>query len=301
MAPLIFVVIVLYEKTEAQSEAFVSLRTLIKSQAASPADIEVLLYDNSPAAAPPTYLPDSVRTSYVHDAGNSGLLGAYRHSLQLAQSNGAAWLLLLDQDTTLTADYLSAALLAAKTYLPSDNVAAIVPFLEMDGRTYSPEEDFFYHLRHQFPYARNYPLSKERAGLQTTRVNAYNSGAAIRVSALLATGGFPNGFRVDYLDHAVFHQLQQHGYSVVVLPAVLQQKLSHIDLDAVSLARHQSVLSSQRLFVDRYGRALDRLLYRLWLLRKSRHYRRLCRDPRVWKSMVRTALGRWPFSPGAGA
>ena len=300
-APLIFSVVVLYGRTADESEAFVSLNSLLAADSSLASKIDVLLYDNSPTAADPSQLRGSIRTRYVHDPSNGGLAGAYRHALELARQHGSTWLLLLDQDTTLTAEYLSGLVSAAGTNASTVNVAAIVPILELDGRIYSPEADFFYHLRHQFPYARNFPLSRDTAGIQVGRVNAYNSGAAIRVSALLEIGGFPVDFPIDYLDHAVFHQLQQHGFSVLVLPAVLQQKLSHIDLNTVSLARHQSVLTSQRLFVDRYGRTVDRLLYRLWLLRKSRHYRQLCSDPRVWRRMVRTALSRWPRTTGAGA
>lgn len=300
-APLIFAVIVLYERTADESEAFVSLKMLFADNPVLAAEFDVLLYDNSPIAPVRAEIPGGGRTRYVHDASNGGLAGAYRHALELAHQQGCAWLLLLDQDTTLTADYLSKLVSAARTNSAENHVAAIVPILELGGRIYSPEADFFYHLRHQFPYARNFPLARETAGVQTERVNAYNSGAAVRVSAMLAIGGFPSDFRVDYLDHAVFHQLQRNGFLILVLPAVLQQKLSHIDLNTVSLARHQSVLASQRLFVDRYGRTLDRVLYRLWLLRKSRHYRKLCSDPLVWKGMVRTAVGRWPRATGDGA
>lgn len=290
-------VIVLYERPAAASEAFLSLKRIMDEGAVDRTRLGLILYDNSP-------LPDHAAAEqgnaagahYVHNGANGGLVEAYSYALDHAIKTGSAWLLLLDQDTTLIADYLVEMLETIDACHSQQNVAAVVPVLEMEGRIYSPELDYFYHVRHQFPWMRNYPLPRQSHGIQKQSINAYNSGAALRVSALQTIGGFPQAFRVDYLDHAVFRELQQRGFRIFVLHSVLQQKLSHSDLDQVTLARHTSVLQAQSLFVARYGKLLDRLLFRLWLLRKARHYRALCSDSRVWKGMVRQALGWWRLS-----
>ncbi len=38
------------------------------------------------------------------------------------------------------------------------------------------------------------------------------------------------------------------------------------------------------------GTWVDRLLYRVWLLRHSRNLRECCKDPRIWKEAVRHAV-----------
>ncbi len=286
----ITVVIVLYEKAARASEAFSSLRSILDDRPRWGKQFEILLYDNSPM--PPADTDDWLDAKYVHDASNGGLSAAYNHALRLAKTNASEWLLLLDQDTTLTDEYVQALLAAADAEQSHLDIGAIVPLLELDKTIYSPEENFFYHLRHQFPEMRYYRASPDMQGLQTRPLNAYNSGALMRVSALEAIDGFPADFRVDYLDHAVFHRFHRAGYSLYVLNVKLQQKLSHMDLDSVSLARHTSVLQAQTLFVRRYGTLLDGLLFRIWLVRKSRQYRALCSNPEVWKGMVRQAVGR---------
>jgi len=292
--PAITAVIVLYQRPPAKSEAFASLSDLISCDPALGAAFRIVLYDNSPFAQ---QLPNkSIPVEYVHDAANGGLVAAYHYALTQALRTGSEWLLLLDQDTTLTAEYVAEMFKVIHTQSDGSTIAAAVPIL-VDDRVVSPEADFFYHLRHQFPFRRLFPVSREASGVQAYPVNAYNSGAVLKVSALQKIGGFPSSFRLDYLDHALFCELQQHGYSIFVLPAVLQHKLAHRDLNQVSPARHTSVLQSQSLFVFRYGNRLDHLLYRLWLLRQSRHYRKLCRDPRVWKEMFWQALGKWAFPP----
>jgi GT2 family glycosyltransferase len=297
-AAIITAVIVLYERAPEESEALASFQRILAADPAIEARFRIILYDNSPAA----HAVSAVSAlSYVHDAANGGLAAAYNHGLDQASAKNSEWLLLLDQDTTLTFEYVENLLGEIDKYSSQINVAAIVPFIEQNGRIHSPEADFFYHLRHQFPHARLYPLSRDASGIQSEPLNAYNSGAAIRVSALRQIGGFPSDFRLDYLDHAVFRELHQLGFSFCVLNAALQQKLSHDDLNTVSMSRHTSVLKSQSLFVARYGTWLDRQLYRLWLLRKSRYYRSVCEDRRVWRGMVRQALGKWSFPPQARA
>ena len=285
-------VIVLHERRCEESEALHSLEKILVADRSAALCIRVLLYDNSTQqqACP---VSAAAAIEYVHDAVNGGLAAAYTYGLKRAQAARSEWLLLLDQDTTLTPAYVTEMLAAIDEAKADDTIAAFVPILEMDGTIYSPERDFFYHLRHQFPWAKNYPLPRNSAGVQSYPLNAYNSGVALRVRTLHEMGGFPAGFRVDYLDHSVFRVLQQGGYSVAVLPCILQQKLSHNDLNQVSLARHRSVMHAQCLFVSRYGTLLDRLLFRIWLLRKARHYRLLTKDNRVWKGMVLQALGPW--------
>ncbi len=288
--PAITVVIVLYEKSAQASEAFSSLCNILDDQPAWRERFEILLYDNSPLAA--TNGDAMPRARYIHDAGNGGLSAAYNYALKQAKTNASEWLLLLDQDTTLTDEYVKALLEAAASEADHRETGAIVPLLELDNTIYSPEENFFYHLRHQFPEMLYYRASPDMHGLQPRPLNAYNSGALMRVCAIDAIGGFPKDFRVDYLDHAVFHLLHRAGYRLYVLNVKLQQKLSHIDLGSVSLARHTSVLQAQTLFIAQHGTLLDGLLFRVWLLRRSRQYRALCRNPEVWKGMVRQAVGR---------
>ena len=44
---------------------------------------------------------------YVHDPSNGGLASAYNYALARAESEEREWLLLLDQDTSLTAEFIS--------------------------------------------------------------------------------------------------------------------------------------------------------------------------------------------------
>lgn len=271
------VIIVLYQRTTQQSAAYQSLLRWMETAART--DLHVLVYDNSPGAGEASSaLPDGVQ--YYAAEENRGLAKAYNLALQLAAEREDEWLLLLDQDTSLTPEY-GRELTAVLQAVSSDaSIAAVVPRLAWNGVVYSPESSLFDQLRSQFPH-RSHALPEAQAGVQLQRLAAYNSGALLRVAALQAIGGFPAEFWLDYLDHAVFHLLGQHNYCTYVMRSTLQHPLAHTDPNAVPLWRERNVLSAQTLLVKRFGNLIDRLLYRLYLLRMGWRSLRESRDHRV--------------------
>jgi GT2 family glycosyltransferase len=288
-------VVVLYGQAPQQSAA---LRSLLDAAAARPDDahrISLLVYDNSATPhAPLSGAP--VATEYIHDPENAGLARAYNAALAHAWQNGSTWLLLLDQDTTLSRGYLEEMLDAADALASDSTVGAIVPKLWAGTRLYSPEAPFLWQIRRQFS-RQHHAVEQSVTGMSTQPLTAYNSGAALRVSALRQIGGFPEAFWLDYLDHAIFQQLRLRGYRLWVMRAVLHGNLSHMDLNTVPMWRHWSVLAAQTRFVLEYGNALDRLFFRWWLLKTSRAFLHSCTDKRVWRLRAAQAFRLRRLSP----
>jgi GT2 family glycosyltransferase len=281
-------VLVLYGQSPAQSAAFCSLLEAVEDTPEAARCISLILYDNSPQ---PNEVPQSpaLTTQYIHDAGNAGLAGAYNAGLAIAKADGSTWLLLLDQDTRLSHEYLAELLEAVESVQSEAQIGAIVPKLWAGLRLYSPSAPYLRQIRRQFSNKHD-TVEEHVTGLVAYPLMAYNSGAVIRVSALENIGGFPEDFWLDYLDHAVFEQLHQQGYRVWVMRTILQQNLSHMDLNSVPMWRHWSVLSAQTRYVLRFGNTVDRLFFRWWLLKTSRHYLTHCRDSRVWRMRAAQAF-----------
>jgi GT2 family glycosyltransferase len=281
-------VIVLYGQSPGQSEAFCSLLEVSAGRPDAAQRISLIVYDNSlrphelSVAAP-------FETHYIHDAENAGLARAYNAALARARTQGSTWLLLLDQDTRLTSQYLDELLDTSETVASLSQISAIVPKLWAGTRLYSPDAPFLFQIRQQFT-DEHFAVDEHVTGVATTPLAAYNSGAALRVSALEEIGGFPEDFWLDYLDHAVFQQLQLDGHRLWVMRTVLQQNLSHMDIDSVPMARHWSVLAAQTRFVLRFGNTADRLFFRWWLLKTSRTYLTHCNDKRVWRMRAAQAF-----------
>jgi GT2 family glycosyltransferase len=283
-SPSITAIVVLYQRTARESEAVASFLQICDQDPGLARHFSLLLYDNSPE---PQSLADSLgaHIHYVHDPSNGGLAPAYNYALSAAANAGCEWLLLLDQDTTLTAEYFVELLEHARQLTTQSGVAAIVPKLWAGTRLYSPEIPFLVQIRKQFSN-KHYTLDPNAQGVQQQPLTAYNSGAVLRISALQAIGGFPEEFWLDYLDHAIFQSLHLQGYRLCVMQTVLQQRLSHMDLNEVPLWRHWSVLSAQTQFVLQFGNFADRLFFRWWLLKTSRTYR-ACDDKRIWRARLK--------------
>jgi GT2 family glycosyltransferase len=284
----ILVAVVLYKCSFAESRALSSLLNLLGEESSLAKHFSVVVCDNSPQPQKPgSDLPFPI--FYVHDPSNGGLAPAYNFALARAESQGLEWLLLFDQDTLVTRDFLVELAALTLTLRDEARVAAIVPKLLVNGIVYSPATHFIDVLRKQFlaPRPNSYSSLK---GIQEDRLNVYNSASTLRVSAVRSIGAFPEEFWLDYLDHTVFHTLFVRGYRIYVMNASLEHHQSDADLKDVSAARHRNVLKAQALYVKRTGNFVDRLLYRIWLLRYSRKLRSLCKDKRVWRTTALQAF-----------
>lgn len=287
MGPSITAVLVLYRMRLQESHCY---RSLVHSLQAGgyTGRIALFVYDNSPDADTSGSAPGAHTVlgsvQYQHDPANGGVAAAYNAGLQEARSNGSAWLLLLDQDTELTREYIEE-LLQATITVP-DRVAAIIPRLMQDGMTHSPQ-----HL----PRLSHHPVAGQVSGLLPMDVTAFNSGAALRVAAL---NGFPKHFWLDFLDHAVFHSLQASGGRVWLLRSALKHELSteRLGVDA-TIARYRNVLLAERDFYRGYGSPSDRIFYHL--RRGKQTVALLLRTPDKQFALfsLRAALGLLPPTP----
>jgi GT2 family glycosyltransferase len=288
-------VIVLYGQSPGQSAALSSLLEAAAGRPDAAERISLIVYDNSPE---PHELSASMsfEAHYIHDAENAGLARAYNAALARAQAQGSTWLLLLDQDTRLSSEYLTELLSVSDALASSAKVAAIAPKLWAGTRLYSPESPFLWQIRRQFS-DQHHAVDETVSGMAAEPLTAYNSGAALRVTALEEIGGFPEDFWLDFLDHAVFQQLRLRGYDLWVMRTVLEQNLSHMDLDTVPMWRHWSVLAAETRFVLKFGNVADRLYFRWWLLKTSRSFRRSCSDKRIWRMRAAQAFRMQQLPP----
>ncbi len=280
-------VVVLYKCSFERCESLTSLAGILKQHPNWAQKFSLLVYDNSPQAQVPAD-QGSVTVTYVHDPGNGGLAVAYNTGLARAEREQCTWLLLLDQDTSLTAEFVGELLEVATTVQEQPSVGAIVPKLMVRGEMHSPASDFITEVR-RIRYPRTL-VYLQAEGVQPEHLVAYNSGSSLRVSALRAMGGFPAKFWLDFLDHAVFHKLFTEGYRVYILKARLAHDFSGSQLGSVPAWRQLNVLLARTLYMKQNGSMIDRLLYRVWLLRHARSLRRSGADPEVWRSTALAAL-----------
>jgi GT2 family glycosyltransferase len=132
----VMVVIVLYRIAPNDSPAFRSVMAARESFREGVDEVRVLLWDNSPAAGAGENLSEGV--AYFGDESNSGLATAYNRALEWAELHGSDWLLTLDQDTGVPADFFQKMGASATASTRYAGIGAVVPQIAADGRQLSP-------------------------------------------------------------------------------------------------------------------------------------------------------------------
>jgi GT2 family glycosyltransferase len=246
--PSVLAALVLYKTPADASEAFSRLQQARREDRRIHAAITCAVFDNTPYPQQPPADFDGV---YVQDLNNVGLARRYNRALALAKEAGIEWLLLLDQDTQLTRDYLEEVLHLTSAPDRDPRIVAFAPRLLQQQELLSPRMPPAVSLRSPEN------IRKEEYGPIERRVQVFNSGAVLSVAALEAIGGFPEEFWLDGLDHVVFHKLQKRGGKVFLMHSQLQHDLSaHRPGEAIHdglSGRELNALKASRDFAMRYA------------------------------------------------
>jgi GT2 family glycosyltransferase len=275
-------VIVLYQCALGDSKTLQSLTSCCRQDSGLAYQLSTLVYDNSPSAQQFNVLDQGIRQAeYRHDASNGGLAAAYNYGLARAQKKEIDWLLLLDQDTVVVPELFSTLLRQISARVPAD-VCAMVPKLFHRGTVISPQIVGRLH---------NHPVAPTFAGVSLQTVTALNSGACLRVSAVLSVGAFPREYWLEYLDHIMFSRLQRAGGKVLVLDIAMRHQLSLENLEVeMSLARYKNVLAAEWRFVRETGWGSGALMHRLRLLKRALRYALKLRNKQYALQALHSAL-----------
>ena len=258
----ILAVIVLYEMEAGASPAYTSLRGILAANPQAGEAIDLLIWDNTPHEQ---RRPPDLDGLYLTDPSNPGLAKSYNEALKIASDRGCPWLLLLDQDTTPTVEYVAELLTATSRELENPEVVAMVPKLVNRGVLASPHSAT--GLRRRAP-----SVAEDFTGIGIGKLFVFNSGSTLRVAALEAIGGFPLNYPLDFLDHATFSKLQMRGGRIYVLRSILIHNLSTNNYGAHDqrlAIRHMSKIDSELRYVKEFGTSGELWLLRLRLIRSG--------------------------------
>jgi len=263
----IFAVIALYKMQPSASAALRTLLAAIPGLQNGEAEIKILLYDNTPGGQTVGLLPSGVE--YKANPENGALSAACNYALKIAREDGFEWLLTLNQDTTLPIDFLCKVSHAARFVATMHEVAGIVPSISSEGRVVSP-----FTVMKYWTFTRHLPQGF--VGIPLQDVYAANSASTIKVSALMAIGGFDPRFPLDMVDFDVNYRLHRQNLRFLVAGNIhVELELSNLDLKTRSTSsRYKEYLGAEELFCDEYlGRIMSmvvvlkliyRLGYKLW-------------------------------------
>jgi GT2 family glycosyltransferase len=253
MTPHVLAVVVLYRIEPARSKTLIGLTQALAEDPALAKQVETLIWDNSPTAIDERMLP--LVCMYRHAPMNEGVSGAYNAAAGIAAERGCAWMLLLDQDTSITKAFLRGMLDHAAEVAHDEMVAAVVPFLYAENFCLSPR---------LWRFGRHIALPRREASYMERReMFAANSGTLMRVRALEAIGGYSQRFWLDYSDIDAFYRLHAHGFAVrIATDLALEHEVALLDYDArMTPARYGTYLAAESDFLDLYRGRAERLLH----------------------------------------
>ncbi len=269
-------IIVIYKMPPLETSSYLSLQQAKRALPAGRIKMEILLFDNSPNAQKPEKIPENVR--YQAADQNVGLSSAYNKGLSLAVATGYDWLLTLDQDTTLPADFLVHLSEVAATVAHDTSVAAIVPSIKSGGKYISP-------VRFVADALPRYD-QKGKVGTTEEFIYALNSASTLRVAALREVGGYNPWFWLDHSDGYIFRQLHRYGKRVFIMGDLeVAHDFSMMQPQhRVTAARYRNMLLAETALWDqqmgRLGRLerivdLARVVAKQCLAKESIQYRKL--------------------------
>jgi GT2 family glycosyltransferase len=252
-------VVTLYHKAPDESETVASLIGPEHRKADRHSDVEILLFDNTPNSSDPGPLPNGVQ--YESAGRNAGLAEAYNRALDVAGIHGCSWLLLLDQDTTLPAGFLSSLRAQIERHGTDPEVVALIPVVRSGGEVVSPKRVVFSGLR---------TISEHVFGIQKSEVAAINSGVALRCDFVRSVGGFNRAYWLDYLDHWLFHQIYARGKKVALWNCTLEHHLSVQNYrQDITATRYRSIIAGESAFMTTHKPKLQIPFYLFRLLARA--------------------------------
>jgi GT2 family glycosyltransferase len=281
----ILIVVVQYQTPLESAPVIQSLTRCFSQHPALRGEVTTLVWDNSPRPHP---VPRSLSfpLDYRHTGENLGASGAYNAAAKIAAEQGAEWLLLLDQDTALSPDFLTLMLDYARRLAPEHRIAAVVPTVLMGlsqispkvtvrgGRSVDPPAGF---------------IGEERRELVLV-----NTGLLLRLESLSTIGGFDPDFWLDFSDRYLCHMLARHGFSAWV--AADLQLQHHVSLIAggISFTRYANLVAAEDAFFTLYRSLPRNPVYCQRLLRNAWQERKA--DPKRARRLARHLVRRFTTS-----
>jgi GT2 family glycosyltransferase len=263
----IVAVVVLYKRKPEDSQTINSLAAAFDRDPELLRSIRVLIWDNSPTAITPTDL--TFPCNYTHADSNVGTSGAYNKAMEFAEAQGSPWLLLLDQDTAVSHEFLPRMLEYSYLLENTSEVGSVVPFIYSNAQLVSP--------RFLLSFNRNPQIPLTFHGICRKKASAINSSTLMRVAALREIGGYSEEFWLDLSDVYTFQTMYFKGrYIYVASDLVLQHSLSGVDYDKeMTCERYRNFLAAESAYVDLYSSPVERAAQLLRLfIRTFRQYRR---------------------------
>lgn len=210
----VLAVIVLYNERLQSTLTYRSLLAQMKN-------IPIFIWDNSLIAQHQMSEFKNRNIIYTHCPDNKGISYAYNRAAEYAYDNNYRWIMLLDQDTTFSADYFSKLIQCLET---NKEIQCFFPVHKLQNGLYlSPVRSYFKMSR----------LSRNKSGgkLKFKNYAIINSGLLIDVSLFKMVGGYNEKVFLDYSDFQFIERLSKYSTEGFCVDSICIQNFSNTITD----------------------------------------------------------------------
>lgn len=198
----------------------------------------LLVYDNSPRIDPSLSNRTLANLSYVHNPANGGTVAAYEAAVPKADDSSCEWILTLDQDTSLTHEYIAEVYLILDQNRKASDI--LVPIVISSKKIISPSVIDNFGTLSFSKYIRNKHLF----------ITAIASGLLIKKDFIRKIIPFPDQLWLDYVDHWIFFMVDQKKGSICMINQAINHDLSIDHIQDLTSKRLQSILQAESFFIS---------------------------------------------------
>lgn len=249
------VAVILYKCGFNESDSIKSIIEYLDNNSVSN-EYKLYVYDNSEYEQ----TESDARFIYIANKSNLMLSDNYNRCLRLCENNAVDWLILLDQDSVLSKEYLD---IIFNSELDSGRACYIPKILSKEKKTIAP-------------YSVGFGFRKKYNITEKSKLYSVNSGTILNVEFFIdKIGKFSPNYPLDFLDHWYFNRIHKMGGKVCMLNAEIVHDLSVASGGVVSLPRYLMILTAERKFIYNELGILNRIPYKLNLLRRIFRFKKL--------------------------
>lgn len=231
--------LVAYAQKFTETESF---RSLLKMSDSIKSRLNIIIFDNGNNNYSDVRLPaDFHSISYLYNENIQERGTRIAYETTLVHSNDE-WLMLLDDDTSLTENYITLLLTEIESRDRDGEIVAYCAKIYDHETQISPTASETLDML----------LYPKGAGVYEENISALSSTVTLKKTFIEEMGGFSKDFPLDYLDHWIFYKIISNQKKVKVLNCKLSHRLSVQDLPSLSEERFYSIFSSEYRFYKVY-------------------------------------------------
>jgi len=216
-------IIVLYKCSLKDSASY---QTVTKSLACAGKKGVLFVFDNSPEMQVLDDVDSAIwqHVEYVHCPENKGLGVAYNQGATYAKKNDMDWIVLLDQDTTFSENYISKLDEAIKQH---SEIKLFAPIIQLKNqKPFSPT---------RYKHKRGYSVKLTSGIYSFSKYSPVNSGMVINTNSFWEAGGYNPDIRLDFADFQFIERFRHVEKTFFAVDTVAIQDFSNEEKEVKKL------------------------------------------------------------------